>query len=184
MTEEHQVSVELENHVEVPLSPGAVLANARKKANLTVEEVASRLCLRGSVIEAIESDNYSGISRHVFARGYLRAYARFMTLDADKIIELFNALDLKEMSNERMLWQAPRSMPRKESPVKWLVILVVTFSCFLSVMLWNSNRTKVKSVGSEKISLLEPKLIPHKNLGHFIEQDTLGAYSTVKGKKS
>lgn len=182
MTEEHQASVELEEMSVVSDSPGAILSNARKYSGLTIEEVATRLCLRSSVIEAIEVDNYSTISRHVFSRGYLRAYARLMHLEPDMIIEKFNALNLKDEPKERMLWQAPRIViPRKESPVKWLLILLVFCSCVLGIMWFTANNTKHTLLPKASLSLLNP--IEHKTLKTDIEQDSLGAYSPKEGKK-
>ena len=186
MKKEHQTSVELENRVVAPITPGATLMQARMEANLSLEEVATRLCLRSSVIESIEADNYSGISRHVFSRGYLRAYARIMNLDADKIIELFNALNLKEAVNEGALWQTPRvTAPSKDSPVKWLLILVITCICFLMAMWWNAAVTKkvnVSSSSTNKVSIVQP--ISPQSLNVFEEHDSLGDYTQVEGKKS
>jgi cytoskeleton protein RodZ len=148
------------------ISPGRKLQEVRVHAGLTIEEVASRLCLRHSVIEALEADDFTGLSGLVFARGYLRAYARLLQINADEIISAFNALGIKEdkINEQRLTWQGPKVAARssKESPVKWLILLVATFSFILAFMWWqaksiNTHTQVVQSIESEATNIANPQ---------------------------
>jgi len=65
---------------------GQQLQKAREAAGLSVGEVAGAQHLRPSVIQAIESGDYSQIDSELFLKGYVRAYAKQVGLDADTVI--------------------------------------------------------------------------------------------------
>lgn len=134
--------------------PGQRLKEMREQVNLSVEEVAARLCLRATIIEAVERDDYSQLAGNVFARGYLRAYARLLKADADEIIDVFNALNAEDDNVERKLWQSHTPPARKENPVRWLIFLIVLCSLILVAMWWFSHRGLRTSaaVGQEAIT--------------------------------
>lgn len=78
---------------EAPLaSPGAQLAKARKQKKLTHAKVAERLHLSVQCIKDIESDDYQHLSAAIYVRGYLRAYARLLDLEAETLLSAFNTL--------------------------------------------------------------------------------------------
>jgi cytoskeleton protein RodZ len=69
------------------LSPGAALAAARIAQGLTVEAAAGRLKLTSFQIEAMEADNFAALPGPVFARGFVRNYARLLNLDAAPLMD-------------------------------------------------------------------------------------------------
>lgn len=83
------------------LSPGSLLSEARKKKNLTIDDVAKELKLSPDYIASIEKDDYSLISSAVYARGYLQMYGRLLGVDRDKLIAAFNAKDFIKTSSRR-----------------------------------------------------------------------------------
>lgn len=139
MIKENQVLDEAEHSIKRD-SPGQLLQKRRNQTGLSIEEVAARLCLRHSVIESIEADDYTGMSGMVFARGYLRSYARLLHLDGDEVISAFNSLGLEDEQSEKNLWQAPKSSKSKESPVKWLVLVVAICALVLAGLWWQANK--------------------------------------------
>ena len=80
------MSGEIEHHTTSGPSPGAVLAAARAAQALTVENVAGRLKLASFQIKAIEADDFSTLPGAVFARGFVRNYARLLNLDAEPLM--------------------------------------------------------------------------------------------------
>jgi cytoskeleton protein RodZ len=66
--------------------PGAALASSRMAHGLTVEQVASRLKLAVFQIKAIEANNFDVLPGAVFARGFVRNYARLFSLDAELLL--------------------------------------------------------------------------------------------------
>ena len=64
-----------------PGPPGSVLHDARVSAGKTVLETAEALNLLNSYVEALEENDYSRFNSPLFARGYIKSYARYMGLD-------------------------------------------------------------------------------------------------------
>ncbi len=61
-------------------SLGARLRKRREAMGLDVSEMAARLKLRAQIVEAMEADRLDALGSGVFARGYLRAYAKAVGL--------------------------------------------------------------------------------------------------------
>jgi transcriptional regulator with XRE-family HTH domain len=57
---------------------GEILRQSREEKGYTIEEMAGFLCLRKTVIMAIESGDWSGLPHEVYARGYIRKYASLL----------------------------------------------------------------------------------------------------------
>ena len=62
----------------VEASVGQVLRDAREAQNITLEDVAMRLRLMHRQVEAMETDDFESLGQPVFARGFVRNYARLM----------------------------------------------------------------------------------------------------------
>lgn len=62
-------------------SCGTRLADARRAAGLTREDVADRLKMPLRVVHALEADDLSVLGAPVFVRGQLRSYARLLGID-------------------------------------------------------------------------------------------------------
>lgn len=71
-------------------TPGSQLRSAREQAQLTVAVVAEELKLTVAYIESLENDDYEALPAEPFVLGYLRAYARLLGLDAQKVIENYH----------------------------------------------------------------------------------------------
>lgn len=68
------------------VSPGAQLAAYRKERGWTVEQVASQLNLAPRQIVAIESDDYPSLPGMPIVRGFVRAYAKLLKVDAAPLL--------------------------------------------------------------------------------------------------
>ena len=71
-------------------SPGRRLREARLSAKLSMEHVATGLHLDGKLLEALEQDKYDELPEPAFVRGYLRGYARLLSLPPGPIIEAYD----------------------------------------------------------------------------------------------
>ncbi len=67
---------------------GKKLTVAREGWGLSVQEVADNLNLGVNIIEAVEADEYDKLPGSTFARGYIRAYANLLRIDADELIAM------------------------------------------------------------------------------------------------
>ncbi len=95
--------------------PGKRLRQARESLGITVEDVATQMRLTTTLIEKLEADDYDAMPKQVFLRGYLRAYAKIVYLNADEVIEQFNALNLSDIDTGRPTWAlTSTNVSRKE----------------------------------------------------------------------
>ncbi len=114
--------------------PGELLKKRREAMGLTHADIAAHLNLRISIIEAIEENNYKHVPKLVFARGYLRSYAKLLGLPGNEIIEAFNKLEYPENPSE--LPASPlragqkKPIKKEHSYIPWiaLVILIILFA--------------------------------------------------------
>lgn len=67
-------------------SVGETLRAAREAKGLSIEDAANRLRLMQRQIEAMESEDFPALGRPVFARGFVRNYARLLGLDHDALL--------------------------------------------------------------------------------------------------
>jgi eukaryotic-like serine/threonine-protein kinase len=72
------------------VSVGETLAEARSRAGLSVDELSERTRIRGTVIRCIEQDDYDACGGDVFVRGYVRALAGAVGIDAQPLIREYD----------------------------------------------------------------------------------------------
>ncbi|WP_440904916.1 RodZ domain-containing protein [Catenovulum sp. SX2] len=85
-----ELTEEQESEVQQPTETvGMVLQAARIKLGLSEQDVAGSLNLKVTVIQGIESDDFTLIPVPTYIKGYLRAYAKLLSLDENQIIALY-----------------------------------------------------------------------------------------------
>ncbi|MFP5410948.1 MAG: helix-turn-helix domain-containing protein [Gammaproteobacteria bacterium] len=98
---------------------GQVLREARETQGMSVEAAAARLRLMQRQIEAIEADDFEGLGRPVFARGFVRNYAKLLGVEPDPLLERMEGPQTEPMPVRRPEPPLPRSW--LSSP--WLMVL-------------------------------------------------------------
>ena len=68
---------------------GGELQQARKDADVSLESIAQRTKIRRQFLEAIEANDFDRLPDGVVRRGHLRAYAREVGLDPEKIVSRY-----------------------------------------------------------------------------------------------
>jgi cytoskeleton protein RodZ len=66
---------------------GAVLARERERQGLSRSEVAQRLHMSASQVEALEAGEYERLPKGTFLRGFVRNYAKQLSLPADPLLD-------------------------------------------------------------------------------------------------
>lgn len=72
------------------MSLGEALAEARSRAGLSIDELSERTRIRKAVIQSIEHDEFDACGGDLFVRGYVRALAGAVGLDARPLIREYN----------------------------------------------------------------------------------------------
>jgi hypothetical protein len=81
---------------------GETLTEARSLAGLSVEELSERTRIRGTVIRSIEEDDFEACGGDLYVRGYVRAIAGAVGIDAQPLIreyDLGRAVGAAERAN-------------------------------------------------------------------------------------
>lgn len=118
--------------------PGHLLKEMREKLGLSTAEVALFLHLSKNVIEIIEQDDYLKLPAITFARGYLRAYAKYLNLNPDEIVQQFNQMGLIEQERSPIQRIVSPDMNTSDKPVKWLsYFIALSLGCL--VLIWWHN---------------------------------------------
>ena len=104
---------------DLPTSPGDYLRQARLAASLNIEDVAKYLHLRHNIIEAIENDDYHTLPASVFIKGYLRAYAKLLTLSGDIVISAFEQLAWERPQTSQAIIGAHPILPEPFTQSRW-----------------------------------------------------------------
>src|SRR5262245_64244122 len=70
---------------------GAELAEARRRKGLSIEELSRRTKINVLMLLAIERDDMKALPGGLFARGFLRAYAREVDRDPEEVVRRYRA---------------------------------------------------------------------------------------------
>jgi len=77
---------------------GVTLRDEREAQKLSVEEVALRLRLSEKQINALEADDFSIFGSAIFVRGFIKSYARFLTIDPQHLLDVHLGMYPQEQS--------------------------------------------------------------------------------------
>lgn len=67
---------------------GAIFAGERERQGLSRADVAQRLHMSPSQVEAVEAGDYERLPKGTFLRGFVRNYAKLLGLEADPLLEM------------------------------------------------------------------------------------------------
>lgn len=113
---------------------GALLREKRIHKGLTEENVAAQLKITSRLVKAIEEGDMDSMPHAVYARGFIRAYAKLLAVD-DSVTHAACALlkDPEEELREQEIRVVPAAA-RREVRVPWLAILLCAL--FLASGAW------------------------------------------------
>lgn len=145
--------------------PGSVLLDARLSAGKSVGEVADALNLLKSHVEALESNDYSRFNSPMFARGYIRSYARYFGLDEAPLLNDCERICRRD--EEKAEKKRPRNDIRAPGQARLLFALLATLLFWgLSYLLFSGHKAP-----EIEVSLIEERYVP---LSELRAQPSLG----------
>jgi cytoskeleton protein RodZ len=101
---------------EDPLTVGAILAKARGTRGFTVADVARHLKITTEQVEALEAGAYDQLPGRVFARGFLRNYAKLVGIDPQPLLRSIDG----EMSGPDLVeLRTPSEVVMQENRARW-----------------------------------------------------------------
>jgi cytoskeleton protein RodZ len=141
------------------VGPGERLQAARIQMGLSLADVAKRMHLSSSIVEAIEDNHFEEITAPIFVKGYLRAYARIVSLDEDDMIDQFIDFYSGEDPPISSTSNVASELSAADARVKWttyIVVLIIGVS--LGTWLWSreQNTEAPISLDTQSSSSEEP----------------------------
>ncbi|MES2820951.1 MAG: RodZ family helix-turn-helix domain-containing protein [Pseudomonadota bacterium] len=103
-------------HPEAPvkrINPGETLRAGREAKAWSQAEVATQLNLTGQRLQQLESGDFDKLPGHTFARGYIRAYAKLLGMDQNRLV-----LEFDQYTGTDAVGSSVHSLGRIEEPVR------------------------------------------------------------------
>lgn len=125
------------------LTVGQLLKQERERRQLTLEQAAQQLNLKAEVLQCIEADQPDKNILPTFMRGYLRAYARFLKIPEQQLLNRFEqAHQVKSAPVKAMKTFSNRQAKQQtETRFMWLTyVIVAILLASLGAWLWQGAR--------------------------------------------
>lgn len=146
--------------------PGDRLQAARIKKGLSIDDVANRMHLSNAILEALEENNFDEITAPIFVKGYLRAYARIVSLDEDDMIRQYNDFYSDDDPPISSTSNLVPELSIKDARIKWATYLVViAIISLLVIWWWNEEQRNEETISldaqsqemqTEQMAVVEP----------------------------
>jgi cytoskeletal protein RodZ len=109
-------------------SVGEFFRQVRETKGLTVDEVASKTRIRSDFVKALEDGNFAKLPDQVFARGFVRSYARSLGLDEEDAIHRFiqsaGAFYEKQDERERLKIRQAEEQRKRQANRKAVAVAI------------------------------------------------------------
>ena len=175
-------SINIDEQQRAPqLGSGAMLSAARKKQNKSIEEIADELNLSLSQIRTIELDQSEGLPEPTYVRGYIRAYANLLGLDAEEVLRHYLNKNWQKSANlddmPRGIGDGDTSESSVFSPARVIFFLVISgliaffwYSGSLDALLGKRTNTSNSVGASSNNTAVESPSNPTDNISSGLDQ--------------
>jgi cytoskeleton protein RodZ len=141
MTAEQQLQASDENVEKV--QAGTLLKNKRESLGLSQKQIADRLRLRVSIIENIESNNFTSDQVATFTRGYLRSYARAVGIAESEVLCALDGCEETQPEEQEMKsFSHKTKREAHDSRIMTLTLGIVIVVLGISSVWWWQNQEK------------------------------------------
>lgn len=113
---------------------GELLQRAREDQCLTLTEAAAKTHIKEHHLKAIEALDASALPARPYAIGFVRAYAEFLDLDADDVVDVFKTnagLDTPKAIDVEKFDVADKAAPARKPELSLLAVIAI-----LAFVLW------------------------------------------------
>jgi cytoskeleton protein RodZ len=139
---------EEQQEVVVP-GPGEILKKAREAANLSTQDIASKVRLKKTLIEELEQDNYDINISLTFIKGYLKLYAKQVKVPETVIVEAFEKHNTQKKEPAKLQSFSRRfSHQANDDKLMLVTYLIVAVVIALVVVWWFQKSDAANNVTS------------------------------------
>jgi hypothetical protein len=115
------------------LGVGLVLQEARIRQGASLEEVERSTCIRRANLELLEEERFDELPGDVYAAGFVRSYAGFLGLDADRLVEAF--WDARPQEPEPLVADPIAARTTRRGPLLLVAAALVVAAAAAAVLL-------------------------------------------------
>lgn len=148
------------------MKAGDLLRTKRELLGISQEEIAARLRLKLSVIQNIDANNFSADQVATFTRGYLRSYAKAVSVDEKEVIAALDGSNEVQHSEQSMQSFSRKTKREKHDrrimKLTWVIFLIIVG---ISSIWWYQNQqdslspTSVSESSTSSVKLPESSLV-------------------------
>ena len=138
---------------ETPFRVGADLRAARLRLGLELKDIAAHLCIRRSLLEAIEAGRFEDLPAPAYTIGHVRAYACALGLHPDEITRRFRAEAATRIRKPKLDFPVP--LPERGLPAGAVVLLGLVLSVGAYAGWW---RMSADTAGEEPVHEVPQRL--------------------------
>lgn len=159
-------------------TPGEQLKQAREHAGLSIERVAKDLYLDSHVISAIEINHFKELGAPVYAKGYIRKYARLVGVPEEDVLRRYLLLgDVTTVADP--IPAAMGSVPESRKPlpgwILWVVAGLIVLAAAATLLNMRSSTTETSNQGV----LISQPLAPDTTVSSPLQTGVEGAGSST-----
>lgn len=140
---------------EVQLTVGQTLREAREASGMTLDEASARLRLMHRQVEAMEADDFDALGQPVFARGFVRNYARLLGLAPETLLA---SMDGGPAAPAEVSYAKP-PLQRPWFASSWVILLALVVLVVLAVpvglYLWLNSEVDEEG-GQRQVAVSQP----------------------------
>ena len=146
-------------------SIGEFFKQVRETKGLTIDEVASKTRIRTDFVKALEDGNFAKLPDQVFARGFVRSYARSLGLDEDDAIHRFaqsaGAYYDKQGERERLkVRQAEEERKRKSNRKAVAIAIGIAILTLIFLLSREQSSLLVRRSSSDPPPSASKRIVP------------------------
>ncbi|MDP2030328.1 MAG: DUF4115 domain-containing protein [Thiobacillus sp.] len=137
---------------------GQILRDAREAQGLTLENAAIRLRLMQRQIDAMEADDFASLGQPVFARGFVRNYARLLGIAPEALLARMEGAPAEPATVSHL----PPPLPRSWLTSPWFVLLLLGMLLAVAVpvtLYWWLN-SEVDEIQPKRVPVLQSRPAP------------------------
>lgn len=145
--------------------PGQFLKKVREKQQLKCEDIANKLHLKVSVVQALEHGEYEKIGGMVYIKGYLRAYAKLLQVDIEPFLttlveETQKIMPKQNVDGSYSSFQVLSSAPPKKKMVYSVIFFIILLVIIFAALVHYHGSTKLNAADHSDTSTMETNVPP------------------------
>jgi cytoskeletal protein RodZ len=128
-------------------SLGQYLREAREEKGWTLEQAAFKTRILYQYLKAVEDDNYEQLPAEVFAKGFVRSYARLLGLDELQVLPRFDESGgqfYAKRDEREQLTQRAREEARRKKTNKLIVAGMVSVALVVLLLVTGHDRNRAR----------------------------------------